>query len=811
VGLCVPRGAAMIAGMLGILRAGGSYVPMPPAYPAERIRLMLEDSNAAAVLAQGPGLQALSKFAPARPVLDLDAVLDPREPAPDAPPCASPDAESAAYIIYTSGSTGTPKGTLVSHRSIHNLVLSLRRDLQGPDDVVAQLADYAFDAATFEIWGTLLTGGTIAIIEGNAVTEPERLEVLLREHAVTTAFFTTSLFNLIAELRPQALASLHNIATGGEKFNWSAFQRVMIAAPDLRLWHVYGPTECTCFSTGFLCTPRCLETGVLPIGRPLINYTAYVLDENRKLLPPGVPGELHIGGDGVALGYLNRPELTGARFVPNPFADADDLRANRNTLLYRTGDSVRWLEDGNIEFLGRFDQQAKVRGFRVELGEIEAALARCPAVASAVVTVREQPGGEKQLVGWATPASDTDPQPDELRQFLQQTLPPYMIPDRLVVVDRLPLTSSGKIDRFALPEPPADTPSDDGEELTTPLTSQLIEIWQDLLGVNPISTRQDFFALGGHSLLAVRMVTRVAEILGHPVPVSMLFGSPTIGQLAAALAKEYRPRQPVTEVQPGAGRRPLFFFDGDWLGGGLYCRNLARLIDHERPFYVVSPHGLDGKPVPGSVEAMAADRVGALLAVQSDGPFLLGGYCAGGLVALEMAHQLRARGHAVPTVVLLDSVADQQGGIPWRVLQRRRRDLDWQLSGFARQWSQKDWRGRMSLVGESVRRRVAPKEAAVAVAATTGVWTMDWTQGPAQEYLRSLSHYRLKPYAGKVTLLLTTGHPWDLDPESPWRKVVPNLDVHWVPGNHTTALAAHAESTAKAFRAALERAEATLL
>ncbi len=663
--------------------------------------------------------------------------------------------------------------------------------------MVAQNVDYAFDVSIFEIFGTLLTGGTIAIIGNDALTDPELLERVMAEYGVTAAAFTATLFTIVAETRPQLLAALRNVVTTGEKGNRHAVERVMKQAPGTaRIWDFYGPTECTCFCTGGLCTPEQLSAGLLPIGKPLVNYSAYVLDEKRRLSPIGVPGELYIGGDGLAAGYLNRPELTAERFVKNPFGDGR---------LYRTGDRVRWLDDGNLDFLGRLDDQVKVRGFRVEVGEIEAALARHPRVSLAAVTVREEPGGEKQLIAWASPAPGAALQPDDLLRFLKQTLPPYMIPARMVALDALPLTASGKIDRQALPAPPVELAEDHKDEIASPLTAQLIQIWEELLGVQPIGIHQDFFALGGHSLLTVRMVNRLAAVFGRAVPVTTLFAAPTISQLAEYLvAQERADATPPIQVQPGSrpgdtqpGARPLFFFDGDWLGGGLYCRNLARLIDHERPFYTVPPHGVDGGEVPESVPAMAADRLDALLKVQPEGPFVLCGYCAGGLVALETARQLEAKGHQVNLVILLDSVADEAGGVPWRRIRNR-----------VRPWTESDWRGRAAWIGGGLKRRLVPEKRDEDSTAEADYGNFDWARTAPAAYIRSLSSYRLTPYSGRVSVIFTKDSEWALDPEVPWRNTASNLEIQWVPGDHTTALAEYAAETAGAIREALSRVEA---
>jgi amino acid adenylation domain-containing protein len=726
VGVSLPRGPEMVAGMLGILKAGGAYVPLPRGYPEQRLRMMERDAGVVCVLGDA----------------DRTFPAAPREAA-SAEQCG----KDAAYVMYTSGSTGNPKGIVVPNRAVNNLLLSLQRDLIGEDDVVAQMADAAFDATIFEIWGTLLTGATLAVIDSEDIADLERLEAALKANEVTSAFFTTALFNVISEARPDALKTLRTVAFGGEKASRRAIERMVQRHPDLRLFEVYGPTECTCFSLG-----RRVSLDALTIGWPLQNYSAYVLDERRKLVPAGIGGELYIGGDGLALGYLGQPELTAARFVANPFEKDGDI-------LYRTGDKVRRHEDGSIDFLGRLDEQVKIRGFRVEIGEIEAALVRCEGVGLAAVTVRVEPGGEKQLVAWASPASL---RAEELRRQLQQSLPAYMIPARIVVLDSMPLTASGKIDRRALVEIPVVDNA--GQAAVSPLAGRLTRLWEELLGVAPIGPHHDFFSLGGHSLLAVRLVDRVEREFGRKVPVSALFRAPTIAQLASLLEQEggYS-TAPVYEVQGGSGETPLFFFHGDW-EGGLYLQKFARLIGEKRPFYAIAPHGLDGGEVPATVQAMAAERLEALLLHRPEGAFILGGYCAGGLVALEAARQLQERGRIVERVILLDSVADRAGHIPWTGLKRRLRA----------------WRGAQPQMGH-----------------------VDWSSPGPAAYARCAARYRLTSYSGNCTLIFTKDNPWEYDPELPWRRAMTQVEVRWVPGTHETAVTTNLETTAQAIRASL--------
>ena len=419
VGLFAERSIEMVVGMLGILKAGAAYVPLDTAYPKQRLALMLEDCRARVLLTQ-EHVRGLLPHGDLQIVcLDADWQTIGQHGTHD--PGISAAAEQLAYVIYTSGSTGVPKGVAVPHAAINRLVLQTDYISLQPSDVVAQASNASFDAATFEIWGSLLNGARLVGIEREVTLAPDRFGAVLRDAHITTLFLTTALFNQMAREAPGAFGGLRHLLFGGELVDPDCVRRVLQDGPPERLLHVYGPTENTTFSTWYLVREVAADALTVPIGKAIANTQLYVLDDRRQLVPVGIPGELFLGGDGLATGYLHRPELTAERFVDNPF-DAGRSR------LYRTGDIVRWLPGGNIEFLGRRDNQVKIRGFRIELGEIEAALVSHAAIREAVVTSRKESAGKQYLVAYVTPASTTRPVPEELRSYLDAKLPAYMMP-----------------------------------------------------------------------------------------------------------------------------------------------------------------------------------------------------------------------------------------------------------------------------------------------------------------------------------------------------------------------------------------------
>jgi acyl-coenzyme A synthetase/AMP-(fatty) acid ligase/acyl carrier protein len=436
--------------------------------------------------------------------------------------------------MYTSGSTGQPKGAEVYHGGIVGLLFGLDCVTLNGDETLLQLAPISFDASTFEIWGALLHGGRCVVFEDRIPT-PASLERVIEDFGVTTVHLTTSLLNSVVDESVQSLRGAKQLLTGGEAASPVHLRKAVTELPDTRIINCYGPTECTTFATCYP-VPAEIEDDLvsIPIGRPVSGRRVYVLDTHDNLVPIGVSGELCIGGEGLARGYLNRAELTAEKFVPNPFDKDSESR------LYRTGDRCRWLPDGTLEFRGRLDEQVKLRGYRIELGEIESVLDERPDVARSVVTLRQDLAGDERLVGYYVPTGKVQPDFAELSAYLKTKLPEYMVPTVLITLESLPLTPRGKLDREALPSPNIEQCVAGAEYVAprTPIEELLVGIWQELLGSEMVGIHDNFFDLGGHSLLAVRIVTRVDRQCGVAIPVSAVFDSPSIAELASRILNQ---------------------------------------------------------------------------------------------------------------------------------------------------------------------------------------------------------------------------------------------------------------------------------
>jgi amino acid adenylation domain-containing protein len=545
VGVCAERSPELVVGLLGVLKAGGAYVPLDPEYPAERLAFMLADAAVPVLLTQRRLLGRLPASTARVLVLDDPAAWAGGQEPPGAPAGARVLPENMAYVIYTSGSTGRPKGVGNTHRGIVNRLDWMQAAYRlGPDDVVLQKTPASFDVSVWEFFWPLLAGARLVLARPGGHRDPAYLRDLIVRERVTTAHFVPSMLAVFlaeeGEDGAERCGSLRRVICSGEELPVGLAQRFLARLPGSELHNLYGPTEAAVDVSAWRCDPVALAgTARVPIGSPIHNLRLYVLDRRMGPVPVGVVGELFVGGVGLARGYVGRPGLTAERFVPDPFGPS-------GSRLYRTGDLARWRPDGTVEFLGRVDNQVKLRGLRIELGEIEAALRARPRVADAAVVVREDPTGDKRLVayvvagpgralGGAGGGVEGGSGPDGLREALRRVLPDYMVPSAFVTLDALPLMPNGKLDRAALPPPLSDrkegrhaAPRSASEELVA-------SVFAEVLGVERVGVDDDFFDLGGHSLLALRVVARLSEVVATEVGVHLLFASPTVAALAAAL------------------------------------------------------------------------------------------------------------------------------------------------------------------------------------------------------------------------------------------------------------------------------------
>jgi amino acid adenylation domain-containing protein len=660
VAVLCPRTPAYAVGCLAALKSGAGYLPIDPATPPARITYLLADSAARAVLVTGATAGLVPDGVAAVEIRELG---DGSRPAA-APPARKRDVEPTdlAYVIYTSGSTGQPKGVLVEHGNLENFVRWYVEEYQlGPDDRCSQTVNVGFDASVMELWPTLVAGASLHIAPARTLTDPAGMWDWLRQVGATVSFVVTPLIEaMLADGVPDGL-SLRTVVTGGDRLHP---QPALRDAP-FRLVNGYGPTENTILSTTWTIDPAD-GADLPPIGRPVPNTTAYVLDGALRPVPIGVEGELYVGGAQVARGYLNRPELTAERFRSDPFATEPGAR------LYRTGDRARHRQDGAIEFLARMDDQVKIRGFRIELGEIEAVLRTVPGVPDAAVVASGDGNARRLDAFYATDGGpggpDADPGPERLRETLRQHLPGYMVPAMFTRLDRLPLTANGKVDRSALVRRVATGLARVAVvEPRTPLEVRLLELWRRVLGTDQIGVADSFFERGGHSLNAMRLVSLIRKETGRQVNLATLFVAPTVRDLAAALAgPAITSAGPTVTAEPvaagsphvialraGGSRVPLVCVHASD-GNALPYRPLPELCGPERPVWA-----LQAEPVPDSgydsIEEMAARYLAELRGAGVTGPVHLLGWSFGGVVAYEMARQLAATGSAPGRLGLLDS------------------------------------------------------------------------------------------------------------------------------------------------------------
>ncbi len=721
VGICLERSPEMVVALLAVMKAGGTYVPLDPAFPRERLQFMATDAALKVIVTHSALLQTLPAL-PGRTIcIDEAAHVLSTLPAGALEPCSGPD--DLAYVLYTSGSTGKPKGVEIPHRALTNFLCSMRaRPGCSTGDRLLAVTTLSFDIAGLEIYLPLLTGAELHLASRRETADGRLLKDRIKQCRPTLMQATPATWRMLIAAGWHGNRNLR-ILCGGEALPLDLANQLLERCGQL--WNLYGPTETTIWSTLNRIEPGAEQ---ISIGRPIANTEVYVLDKALQPVPAGVAGELYIGGHGLARGYRNRPDMTAERFVPHPFATSPGER------LYRTGDLVRFTRDGQLLHLGRLDFQVKIRGFRIELGEIEARLARHPAIAQAVVTAREDDTRMKQLVAYATVRdSHAQPDPVELRTFIRTVLPDYMTPTHFVFLQSLPLTANNKIDVNALPEPATQRIA--GTVTAEPhgrLEVQLTALWRRVLENESVGIHDNFFDAGGHSLKAVQLVSFIEQVYGQELPLATFFQAPTIAQMARILEKSHwRPSwRSLVAIQPAGKETPVFAIPG--VGGNvLMFARLSKRLCAERPFYGLQARGLDNAQRPfTSVRGAARHYVQEIRSIRTHGPYIIAGACTGGVVAYEMAQQLRRAGEKV-TLMLLES---------WHPSSARRPlftgSLIWPLSTL---WSR--------LTGRYSSNRVA-----------RATW-------------HAVAHYRPKPLRGRLLHVIATNrflHPHTKDTRRLW-------------------------------------------
>jgi amino acid adenylation domain-containing protein len=736
IGISLPRSEGLLAALLGVLKAGAAYLPLDTRYPADRLAFMVRDSGARLVISESDDIQTEDE---------------------SNPPPATGDG-GPAYVLYTSGSTGTPKGVVIPHRALINTLQSISRVVGvTAEDRWLALTTISFDIAAAELFVPLLCGGSVEIAPEGVALDGHRLADLIRSSGCTLLQGTPSFWRILMAAGWPGSPAVRGIS-GGEELSLSLARRLR---PLLaRLWNMYGPTETTVYSTAAEVPP---DPSHVTIGRPLANTRIYILDQHRQPQPPGVAGDLHIAGAGLATGYLHRSDLTSERFVPDPFDPAGGR-------MYRTGDVARFSSDGCIEFLGRADLQVKIRGFRIELEEIESALARHPGIQAAAVAVHSAGDAAQRLVAYFVSGSTRPPGTAGLRGFLQSWLPEYMIPAQFTRVAQLPMTSNGKLDRKALAVLPVEiAPGEPSRPPANSTEARLATICGELLGCGSVGVSTDLFSLGAHSLLMAMLVARIEREFGRRIPLPDLFAYPTVERLAAIVTGQAQldPNPRIVAVRSAGIRPPLF-----WIKADPMFRALAERLPVDQPvfgLFVPDDHAL---PVPYSIEDVAAFHLETLRRQQPVGPYLLGGFCAAGLVAYEMSRRLAAAGEEVALLALLDTHNPNPlvriSAIRW---------LGYQFTQLVKRGPLPYMREKAGAVRELLRRRLRHER--LRQGGKIYRATLAEQENPQFVALEFAAHrYRPGPYHGKVLLVhrppVRPRPGWSL---LGWDGLMPNLET----------------------------------
>ena len=808
VGICLRRRADLIVSMLAVSKSGAAYLPIEPHHPAERIRSMLADCAAELVVTES---RFEHLFSTPRLVLDDAAVehdlasLSPSPPEPTFTP------STECYVIYTSGSTGTPKGVVLSHRAVVNTLDWVNRTFDvAPGDRLLFVTSPAFDLSVYDVFGALGAGATLVLATEAQLANPEVLATVLLERKISIWNSAPSALELVMPLVEQLTSapepispSLRLVLLSGDWISLDLVRSTFALFPTARLISLGGATEAAIWSNWFPIDRLEPHWVSIPYGRPIRNCRYYALDDRLRPVPVGAIGELHIGGDCVAEGYLGRPELTAARFVDDPFSKLGRGR------LYRTGDLVRYFEDGNLELLGRADMQLKIRGFRVEIAEVEAALANLPELQHAVCSARRDAAGQKSVVAHVVARAGHARSEESVKRALARTLPDYMIPARVLFVRALPLTPNGKIDRNALPsasEPPESAPL---VALGTDTERRLAAIWERVLERSPIGGSDDFFKLGGHSLLAIRVFVEIAKAFGVRIHLDVLFDNPTIASLAARIdalknaassaeTEALGHTRLVVPIHPGGSLPPLFCVAS--ATGNLFGEaRLAAALGGDQAFYVLQYRsGNQLAPRARTIPLMAREFLQAIRGVQPRGPYRLSGYSAGGVLAFEMARLLREEGEEVPLLALLDAF---NPNLPkWSYTER--------LTNFFRlgyhygpRYASQRLAARVRFSAERMRHKLP-----VHHSRSTDLRLRDYAL--QAEISTALECYVPGEYGGNTLLIRSSGPCPDVDyrtdPGNGWGAVLRGpLQIVTVPYRHDQLLDANVDSTALRIRQAL--------
>jgi amino acid adenylation domain-containing protein len=806
VAVVVEQGLSLLPAILGILKTGRIYVPLEVGLGRERLRHLLRDSCASTALVTASAASLVRDVAgPDLDLLDVDDL-------PPGAPAEAPEIEIAAtapaYIYYTTGSTGEPKGVVDSHRNVLHNVMRYTNGLGiGPGDRLTLLQSPAFSGAVSSMFCALLNGATSLPFDVRLAGWGELADYVDRE-GVTIYHSVPTIFRSFLR-GDRAFPGVRVVRLEGDRsarLDVELFRRHF--APGCVLANGLGATE-----TGLVCrfllgreTP--LDGDLVPVGYPVEGMEVAVHDDDGKPAAPGEVGEISVRSEYLALGYWNRPDLTARAFG----TDAEGRRT------FRTGDLGRVSADGCLEHLGRRDSRTKIRGVTVSLAEVEAALAGLPSVREAAVIAGRDAHHERRLLAYYVPAVGSEPTVSELRRHLAEELPPQMIPSRYRRLDALPLNQNLKVDRSALPAPTRARPVLDQAYAPPedPTQSELVRIWQELLEVEPVGIRDDFFDLGGDSLLAMAMLAAIEEAIGVEVSPSILLSGSTVEHVAASLGRPVRAAPAVAPVQTGGSKAPLYFLHGDYLGGGLYCRKIARALGPEQPVFALTPCGLDGEAAPPTIEAMATRHLQALRRHRPHGPYRLAGNCNGGLIALEVARRLAEEGETVePLLVIRTFAANVRFGQARRLIEIGGRLLG--LSEVTRRGLVRRWRwfvgawraasptGRVGLVAGKLIRLVRRPADGAARAGPEASAAPDDRDRLIATFTDAADDYVPRPYRGKVVLFWPAEEP---EPAAAalrwWRQISPGAEVETIPGDHLTSITVHGQAFARRLAARLD-------